>query len=228
LPPWTTPHAVVFDFDGVLMSTGQVWDRAYAALFASYRLQLTVDDRRRLATLPLTALGLALADLLDHRAPPDVLTGQLFELIASNVGQPATVVPGARELVAALHGRCPLAVASNSPTAAIRAHLTKAGLAEYFAAIVGADQVHQPKPAPDVYRRVCSLLGVAPKKAVAVEDSDVGVIAARTAGLYTVGIGPPGVHLSADAMFPALNDPDLRRLLDARGPPTRPCSTEQT
>jgi beta-phosphoglucomutase-like phosphatase (HAD superfamily) len=104
-PPPVTPLAVVFDFDGVLVSTTGVWDRAYAALFAHWSRRLDRDDRRWLATLPLADLGPALARLLGNPAPPHDLATHLFELISTNAGMPITVVAGAAELVGAVRPR---------------------------------------------------------------------------------------------------------------------------
>jgi beta-phosphoglucomutase-like phosphatase (HAD superfamily) len=64
-----------------------------------------------------------------------------------------------------------------------------------------------PKPAPDVYLRACELLGVAPASAVALEDSQTGVDAARSAGLHVIGVPSlPGQELDADVVVSSLAD----------------------
>jgi HAD superfamily hydrolase (TIGR01509 family) len=112
------------------------------------------------------------------------------------------------ELLAALDGRWPVAVASNSPRSHLLAGLTRTGLADRFDAVLGVEEVADPKPAPDLYLRACGLLGATPTGSLALEDSPPGVAAARAAGLYVVGVpSVVGVELDADAVFDSLADP---------------------
>jgi HAD superfamily hydrolase (TIGR01509 family) len=83
-----------------------------------------------------------------------------------------------------------MAVATNAPRAFADACLHHIGLASAMSAVVSCDDVSLPKPAPDVYLRAADLLGLPPQRCVAIEDSDVGLRAARTAGLVTIGVGP--------------------------------------
>ena len=114
------------------------------------------------------------------------------------------------ELLGALDGRWPVAVASNSPRSHLLAGLTRTGLADRFEAVIGVEDVAEPKPAPDLYLRACELLGAAPAGSLALEDSPPGVAAARAAGLYVVGVpSVAGVELEADAVFESLADPGV-------------------
>jgi beta-phosphoglucomutase len=61
-------------------------------------------------------------------------------------------------------------------------------LRRFFRVIVDGSQVTRPKPAPDVYLRAASELGVAPRHCIVFEDSPVGVEAARAAGMRVVGV----------------------------------------
>ena len=73
-----------------------------------------------------------------------------------------------------------------------------AGLAGVFDAVLGGDEVANPKPAPDIYATACERLGASPAQAVALEDSPTGVAAAIAAGMYVIGVPSlPGVVLRA-------------------------------
>jgi HAD superfamily hydrolase (TIGR01509 family) len=119
----------------------------------------------------------------DHVAIADTL----LEHALARIGAAVVAVDGAAELVAALHGRVPIGVASNSVRAAVELALARAGLGGFDAVVCG-DDVAAAKPAPDVYLEACRRLGVAPADAVAVEDSPAGVASARAAGLVVVGL----------------------------------------
>ena len=122
----------------------------------------------------------------------------------------AAPLPGALTLVRALRGRIPIAVASNTPRALIEPALDAAGLGGAFGAIVGADDVENPKPAPDAYVTACTVLGSPPAETIALEDSPTGVAAARAAGLYVIGVPSlPGVVLEADEVHESLASVDL-------------------
>src|SRR5919206_206185 len=109
-------------------------------------------------------------------------------------------MPGVLDLLDALrdHG-IPLGLATNSGREFATRALRAAGLLERYAAVVSAEDVERPKPAPDVYLAAAAALGAEPVDCVALEDSETGVTAARAAGMTVVGVPSfPGIDL-ADA-----------------------------
>jgi HAD superfamily hydrolase (TIGR01509 family) len=82
----------------------------------------------------------------------------------------------------------PLAVATGSETWVAEKILRALGIYEWFAAIVGADCVKHPKPAPDVYLCAAERIGVDPRHCHAFEDTELGLQAARRAGMAVVDI----------------------------------------
>jgi len=201
--PYATCHPgqrspVVFDCDGLLISTQGAWDRAYAQLTLHYGTPLSSHDRHSLVGLQLEALGHALAEFLGHPAPPRQLATEIYDLVSAGAGKGHDPMPGAISLVTALHGTRPLAVASNTPRQIVTAYLRDAGLLDAFDVIICSDQVGSPKPAPDIYLAACHAIGRGPGQCLALEDSPTGAIAALTAGLYLIG-----VPSAADLQFPA-------------------------
>jgi HAD superfamily hydrolase (TIGR01509 family) len=205
---------VVFDCDGTLVATQAIWDLACATVAARHGLPLEGTDQVGLVGLTLPNLGHALAAQLGRRAQHDELSAEIYAIVTAAVSQGVQPLPGAVELVRALAGRRPLAVASNTERRIVVGYLTTIGLLDAFDVIVGSDDVPRPKPAPDVYLAAVERLGAAPCTAVAVEDSPVGVAAARAAGLYVFGV-PSSAHLvlDADAVHPSLAGPQLRAAL---------------
>jgi beta-phosphoglucomutase len=90
--------------------------------------------------------------------------------------------------VKGLAPRFSLAIASGSLRGEIHDILTVSGLRDAFAAIVGADDVANGKPAPDPYLKAAGLLGVPPEQAIAIEDSRWGLESARAAGMRTIAV----------------------------------------
>jgi HAD superfamily hydrolase (TIGR01509 family) len=99
------------------------------------------------------------------------------------------LLPGVETTIRALHARgLTLAVTSSAVGAAIDAILRRLGLRELFALIVdGSDVVHG-KPDPEAYLVTAGKLGVTPAECIVFEDSHVGVVAARRAGMFCVAV----------------------------------------
>lgn len=104
-------------------------------------------------------------------------------------GQGVRVLPGARELLAALRDAGLLrAVGSSTPRANIDAIFAATGLGEFFDAVVCADDVKNGKPAPDVFLRAAELLALDPADCLVIEDAHFGIEAAHRAGMLVLAV----------------------------------------
>jgi HAD superfamily hydrolase (TIGR01509 family) len=201
----------VFDCDGLLLDTEGCWSRAEEELFARYGRAFGDEDKRALIGTSLYDGSRVLERLLDQPGRAEPLGLELLELVEGRLFTEATPMPGAEELVSALEGRVPIAVASNTPNRLVRGALAAAAMLDHFEVVVTGDQVAQPKPSPDVYLRACELLGAPSARAIGLEDSPTGVGAVRAAGMYAIGIPSfPGVALeAADLVAVSLGDPQV-------------------
>jgi HAD superfamily hydrolase (TIGR01509 family) len=183
-------QAVVFDNDGLLLDTEAAWTRAEEDLFARRGRSFTSEQKRALIGSSRATSALMLEAMLDRPGEGEALADELHELVMREALAGVPPRPGALELVEALHtAGVPLAVASNSRREFVERVLGGAGLLNgRFEAIVTADDVAEPKPAPDLYLSACSALGAAPERSAALEDSPVGVASALAAGLYVVAV----------------------------------------
>ena len=208
---------VVFDNDGLLLDTEPCWTRAQTEVFRRRGRAFGLAEKHALVgTAPETAARV-LERLLDAPGEGDALSDELYELALREIAAGATPRPGAVELVRRLGDRAPLAVASNAPRRHLLAGLGRTGLEGAFAVKLGVDDVHEPKPAPDLYLEACRLLGAAPARSTALEDSPPGVAAARAAGPLVIGVpSVPGVRLEADVLASSLADEEVWDTLTAR------------
>lgn len=203
-------RGIVFDNDGLLLDTEPCWTRAETAVFERHGHEFDLEAKRALVgTAPETAARV-LERLLDLPGRGEELSVELYALALEEIAAGAEPRPGAVDLLRALDGRWPVAVASNSPRSHLLAGLKRTGLSDGFDVVLGVEEVVEPKPAPDIYLRACELLDVTPARSVALEDSPPGVAAARAAGLYVVGVpSVHGVELEADSVFDSLADPRM-------------------
>jgi HAD superfamily hydrolase (TIGR01509 family) len=207
------PAAALFDNDGLTLDTEPAWTRAEIALFARHGATFTMDVKRALlGTSPATS-ATKLEELLGR--PGDELSAELYKLVLEEVGGGIEPMPGARALLGALRGAgVALGLVSNSRRGFVELGLAAAGLAGAFDAIVTAEDVPRPKPAPDAYLAAARELGADPTACVVLEDSPTGVAAGRAAGALTIGIPSlAGVILEADVVASSLKDRAVWRAL---------------
>jgi HAD superfamily hydrolase (TIGR01509 family) len=190
----TELQAVVFDFDGLVIDSEWVIFESAAAAFAAHGHGLAVEAWA-------TVVG---TNERDERAQWDQLCvacgvegpfaredfDAAYEAQDRSNRDTLPLLPGVRELADGLQAAgVGLGIASSSSRAWLDRHVGRLGIDGHFTVLVGADMVGgRGKPAPDVYLRACELLGVDPRASVALEDSQHGIAAARTAGMATVAV----------------------------------------
>ena len=184
--------AAVFDLDGLLIDSEPLWARAEADLLAAHGGEMTEADRLATFGRSITASVVVYAGRLGIPGAAAELRAELIERVRVLYATEAAIMPGVAELVERLHGRLPLAVASNSDRELIALGLGRIGLRDRFDRMVSASEVPRAKPSPDVYLEVCRRLGVEPRDAIGFEDSPAGVDALRAAGMTSVGVRAAG------------------------------------
>jgi HAD superfamily hydrolase (TIGR01509 family) len=207
-----TPSAAIFDNDGLLLDTEEAWTRAEQTLFAARGREFTMEHKRTLIGSSRTLAAVKLEAMLGLPGDGEALMDELHGLVMQEALAGVAPRPGAVELIARLtDAGVPLAVASNSEREFLERTLASAGLLHGgpFAAIVSANDIEHPKPAPDIYLEASARLGVAAADAVALEDSPIGVASAAAAGMFVIGVPYfaggelPGASLLADSLADA-------------------------
>jgi HAD superfamily hydrolase (TIGR01509 family) len=214
----TTPAAVVFDFDGLILDTEVPEFVTVQEEFANHGLELRLEDwQLRLGRADLPHWIDQLEAELGAPIERDVVRSRRLEkhhaLIHQEVIRPGVVA--VLDQADALG--IPAAVASSSTSAWVEGHLDRLGVLDRFARVLTRDHVEHAKPWPDLYLASVEAVGVPPSTAVALEDSHNGCIAAKAAGLFCV-IVPNDMTRSqdftpADLVVDSLADVTLRGLL---------------
>lgn len=115
-------------------------------------------------------------------------------------------LPGAREWVERLHREgWKQAIASSAPLENIEAVVAVLDLGHDFEAVVSGDDVKEGKPDPRVFLLAAERLGVAPSRAIVVEDAAAGIEGARRAGMKSIGVNPK-LRLDADLYVRTLEE----------------------
>jgi HAD superfamily hydrolase (TIGR01509 family) len=188
--------AVVFDLDGLLLDTEQVWDEVREALVRERGGRW--HDRAQADMMGMSSHEWSryLHEDLGLPEPPEELNRLVVERMEERYRDGLPVIDGAVDAVRRMAERWPLGLASSSNRPLIDLALELMGVADLFRATVSSEEVERGKPAPDVYLEAARRLGVPPERTAAVEDSARGIRAAKAAGVRVVAIPnrhfPPG------------------------------------
>jgi HAD superfamily hydrolase (TIGR01509 family) len=196
-------EAVVFDLDGVLLDSEQLWDEAREQLARERGGRWHEKAQRDMMGMSSLEWSRYMHDVIGLPEPPEEISREVVERMAKLYREHLPVIPGAREAVERLAARWPLALASSSNRELIDLALELLGVAHLFKATVSSEEVPRGKPAPDVYLEAARRLGIDPTHAAAIEDSENGIRAAKAAGMRVIAIPNPHFPPAEDALTQA-------------------------
>ena len=180
-------EAVIFDLDGVLLDSEQVWDEAREQLAKERGGRWHENAQRDMMGMSSVEWSRYMHDVIGLPEPPEEISREVVERMAKLYREHLPVLPGAREAVERLAARWPLGLASSSNRELIDLALELLGVKHRFKATVSSEEVTRGKPAPDVYLEAARRLGVDPTHAAAIEDSENGIRAAKASGMRVIG-----------------------------------------
>ena len=196
-------EAVVFDLDGVLIQTEEIWDEVRGDYIVRLGGRYDEEAQRAMMGMSSKEWSAYLAEDLGVPRTAEQVNDDIVDLMAASYREHLPLIPGAVEAVERLAGSFVLGVASSSNRELIDLVLELSGLGRYFRATVSSEEVPRGKPAPDVYLEACRRLGAEPSRAAAVEDSHAGIASAKAAGMRVIAIPnpsyPPGDEALAQA-----------------------------
>jgi HAD superfamily hydrolase (TIGR01509 family) len=195
--------AVVFDLDGVLVQTEELWDEVRSRLAHERAARYDAEAQRAMMGMSSLEWSRYMHDELGVPEEPEAISAEVVRRMAARYRERLPLIDGAREAVERLAAHWPLGVASSSNRALIDAVLDLAGLGDLFAATVSSEEVPRGKPAPDVYLEAAARLEVDPARCAAIEDSHSGIRSAKAAGMRVVAIPNPSFPPGEDALAEA-------------------------
>ncbi len=188
--------AVVFDLDGVIVDSEQVWDDVRQVYTRKVGGTFTEEATRAMMGMSSLEWSRYMAESLGVPGTPEQINADIVTLMLERYGEAPPLIPGAVDAVRRIGARWPLAIASSSNPELIDVVLQTAGIESLFETAVSSEEVAHGKPAPDVYLEAAHRLGVEPVRCAAVEDSHAGIRSAKAAGMRVVAV--PNPHFPPD------------------------------
>jgi len=194
--------AVVFDLDGVLIDSEQLWDGARQELVAERGGTWTDDAATDMLGMSSRQWPNYVHERLGVDLPPEEISDRVVARVAEQYREHLPLLPGAVDAVRRMAERRRLGLATSANREIIELFLDLSGLRDEFAVTLSTEEVGEGagKPAPDVYLEACRRLEVAPAAAAAIEDSSNGLRAAHAAGMRVIAVPNPHYPPAADAL----------------------------
>jgi HAD superfamily hydrolase (TIGR01509 family) len=189
-------EAVIFDLDGVIVDSEQVWDEARRRLAAERGGRWTETASRDMMGMSSLEWSRYMHDVVGVEDPPAEISAEVVRRLEAIYRQELPLFDGAVEAVGRFADHWPLGLASSSNRELIDLVLELSELDRRFRATVSSEEVPRGKPAPDVYVEAARRLGVAAADCAAIEDSTNGIRSAKAAGMRVVAV--PNPHYPPD------------------------------
>lgn len=188
-------EAVIFDMDGVLIDSEPLHIQLEEEIFKEIGANISLEEHNSFVGTTSYYMWEYVKNKCDVSLTVEELVEmdrkRYFDYVLKN-DDAIKPIEGVDELVKELYSRkVKLAVASSSPIDVIELVVKKLRLKDYFNELVSGDFVTRSKPHPDIFIYAAEKLNVVPEKCLVVEDSNKGVLAAKSAGMKVVGFINP-------------------------------------
>lgn len=206
----------IFDLDGVIVDTAKYHYLAWKHLADELGFEFTEQDNERLKgvsrmrsleiLLSIGGLEFDASHMQDLAEKKNIWYVEYLKSMDES-----ELLPGAKNFLEKLRSiYVKIALGSASKNAPVI--LEKLNITYLFDSIVDGNKITTAKPDPEVFLLGAQELGVSPKDCVVFEDAQAGIIAAKSAGCYAVGIGEPQKLVGADMHIPGLYVLDIHTL----------------
>lgn len=215
-------QAVLFDLDGVLVSTDELHFKAWERL--AHDLSITgftrADNARQRGVSRMASLEVVLEKSGRSYSPEEKLAlaekknGYYVELLQT-VNE-AYILPNAKETILRLR-KMGIRIAVGSASKNALFILAQTGLFPLCDAVASGKDITRSKPDPEVFLVAAKKLNIQPEHCLVVEDADAGIAAGHAGGMRTLAVGPAQAHPLADFRAQSLADKRLDWELILRG-----------
>ncbi|WP_327291321.1 HAD-IA family hydrolase [Streptomyces sp. NBC_01198] len=201
MPSVFTARALLLDMDGTLVDSDAVVERCWTR----WAVGKGLDPAAVLAVVHGRQGHATMAALLPHRPTEENYAENSVVLAEETADLDGIVpVPGAPAFLASLAG-LPHALVTSAGVELATARMGAAGL-PLPPVMVTAERVGASKPDPEGFLKGAAELGFTPAECLVFEDAEVGIAAARAAGMRVVGVGPRAVAHAPSAHAASLED----------------------
>jgi HAD superfamily hydrolase (TIGR01509 family) len=190
-------EAVVFDLDGILVQSEELWDQARRELAEEHGIEWPEGATDAMMGMSSKEWSRYVHDEVGVPDDPATINDKVLAWVEKRYRKDLPWIPGAQEAVRRMAEAFPLGLATSSNREIIDIVIEEGGFADLIEVTVSSEEVDRGKPAPDVYLEATRRMGVDPARTAAIEDSTNGLLAAHNAGMRVIAI-PNDAHPPAE------------------------------
>lgn len=214
-------QALIFDMDGTLVDSEKVHYDAWKATLTQYGVTpFSFASFMQYVGASNEILAEDYIESHDLQASVEQMVHEKQDIYLEMIPQ-IKPLPGVMEILTRFHSKFRLGIASSSHLVELEKILESLDISSYFEHVVGGDMIANKKPDPEIYLYSADLFQLTPGECVAFEDSEPGILAAKSAGLYGIAIPnslSTGHDFSlADRVLNRMDQLDEQLLLDMAG-----------
>ena len=183
-------RGLIFDLDGTLADTMPIHVQAWAEAGKLYGLTITGDMILPMAGMPTVAVVPELNKTFDWNLDPVEFRyhkNEAYYRIKADLGK-VRPISHIVKIAESYKDNLPMAVGTGSSHENAIVSLNDLGITHWFKGVVGADDIQNPKPAPDTFLKCADMIKVHPRNCLVFEDGPMGIEAAKAAGMQVIDI----------------------------------------
>ena len=210
--------AVIFDLDGVIVESEDAHIESERQTLQKYNVNISAEELHRYTGTMAKIMFTELIAKYELNTTFEEINGQKEEILLKLLAQDAEPTKGVLNLIQKLQQReIKLAIGSSSTKKLVNFILSKLELTHVFNRVITAEDIEHSKPNPEIFLKAAIELGVKPSQCLVIEDSKLGVDAAKSAGMKCMGYRNPhsgNQDLSkADAVIDDFSKVDIEKML---------------
>ena len=181
--------AIIFDLDGTLVDSEPNYFKSDKKLLEELGIEFTEDMKTKYIGIGSKAMMEEIKERFHINESVEELIVKKNKYYADVAKDNTIVFPEMLKLLQLLKkNNIPMAVASGSSPEIIEMIISITNLKSYFDVVLSSEEVKRGKPEPDIFIETAKRLGIAPSNCLVLEDSQYGVEAAKSAGMYCIAI----------------------------------------
>ncbi len=180
-------QALIFDCDGTLTDSMPLHFVAWSQTMRRFGIEFSEDRFYELGGIPSDKIIQMLADEAQLLLDVAAVTQEKEQVFLDSLHL-LEEIAAITSIVRENKGKLPMAVASGGFRDIVAKQIAHIGLEGWFDTLVTAEDTARHKPEPDVFLEAARRLGVAPANCLVYEDADLGIEAARRAGMQWVDV----------------------------------------